>query len=56
MNMGSYNYLGFAQTEGLCADAAVEATHKYGCGMCSSRHELGEFSSHLLSKMVVSNN
>ena len=42
--MGSYNYLGFAQTEGLCADAAVEATHKYGCGMCSSRHELGEFS------------
>jgi hypothetical protein len=39
--MGSYNYLGFAQTEGPCAQQTAEATSRYGCGVCSSQHELG---------------
>jgi serine palmitoyltransferase len=41
MNMGSYNYLGFAQTTGPCADDAEHVTLTQGVGVCSSRHELG---------------
>ncbi|XP_040016735.1 serine palmitoyltransferase 2b [Gasterosteus aculeatus] len=41
INMGSYNYLGFADNTGACADAAVEATEKYGVGVASSRCEMG---------------
>ena len=41
VNMGSYNYLGFANTSGPCADEAAKATCNYGLGTCSSRHELG---------------
>lgn len=43
MNMGSYNYLGFAQPQGPCADASEKVTKKYGLGVCSSRHEIGQF-------------
>lgn len=42
MNMGSYNYLGFAENNGPCADASEEATKTYGLGVCSTRHELGK--------------
>jgi len=41
MNMGSYNYLGFAQNSGKCADAAEQAVNQCGIAVCSSRHELG---------------
>ncbi|XP_016418059.1 serine palmitoyltransferase 2-like isoform X2 [Sinocyclocheilus rhinocerous] len=34
INMGSYNYLGFAENTGTCADAASECTVKYGVGGC----------------------
>ena len=42
INMGSYNYLGFAENTGACADAAIEATHKYGLGVSSTRCEMGK--------------
>ena len=42
MNMGSYNYLGFAQNSGRCADAAVQAVTQRGIAVSSSRHELGK--------------
>lgn len=42
INMGSYNYLGFAENVGACADAAIESTKKYGVGVGSTRCELGE--------------
>ena len=41
LNLGSYNYLGFAETTGPCADAAIDAIHQYGAGNCSPRRELG---------------
>lgn len=44
INMGSYNYLGFAENTGACYDAAVEATHMYGAGVGSTRCELGKCS------------
>ena len=42
LNLGSYNYLGFAENSGPCAEAAVEATLQYGAASCSPRKELGE--------------
>ena len=45
--MGSYNYLGFAENTGMCADAATEATLQYGVGVTSTRQEMGK--RHLIS-------
>ncbi|XP_063240412.1 serine palmitoyltransferase 2 [Bacillus rossius redtenbacheri] len=41
LNLGSYNYLGFAEKTGKCADSAIEAIHEYGLAMCSPVHEIG---------------
>ncbi|XP_039597106.1 serine palmitoyltransferase 2 [Polypterus senegalus] len=46
INMGSYNYLGFAENSGVCADAAAEITLKYGVGVCSTRREIGNLDKH----------
>lgn len=46
INMGSYNYLGFAENNGACADAAVEVTEKYGVGVTSTRCEMGNLDIH----------
>ncbi|KAI1811277.1 PLP-dependent transferase [Poronia punctata] len=41
LNMSSYNYLGFAQSEGPCANAVEECVRKYGLGFCSPRADSG---------------
>ena len=41
LNMSSYNYLGFAQAEGECADAAEQSVKKYGISFCSPRADSG---------------
>ncbi|KAK4696523.1 serine palmitoyltransferase, partial [Lecanoromycetidae sp. Uapishka_2] len=41
LNMSSYNYLGFAQSEGPCADAVEETIKKYGLSMASPRGDVG---------------
>nr|UWK20355.1 sphinganine palmytoil transferase subunit 2 [Trichoderma deliquescens] len=41
LNMSSYNYLGFAQSEGPCADAVEECVKKYGVTFGSPRSESG---------------
>jgi len=41
LNMSSYNYLGFAQSEGPCADQVEETIKKYGLSTSSSRAEVG---------------
>ncbi|KAF2190185.1 serine palmitoyltransferas-like protein 2 [Zopfia rhizophila CBS 207.26] len=41
LNMSSYNYLGFAQSEGPCADASELAIRKYGITMASPRSDAG---------------
>ncbi|XP_016422969.1 serine palmitoyltransferase 2-like isoform X2 [Sinocyclocheilus rhinocerous] len=40
INLGSYNYLGFAENTGACATAAGEVTVKFGVGMASTRQEM----------------
>lgn len=41
LNMSSYNYLGFAQSEGPCADAVEETIRKYGISAASPRGDSG---------------
>lgn len=42
INMGSYNYLGFAQKTGACQEAAAKVLSQYGAGVCSTRQEMGK--------------
>ncbi|XP_037814232.1 serine palmitoyltransferase 2-like [Lucilia sericata] len=41
LNLGSYNYLGFADNSGPCADNAEKTTREFGLALCSPRVELG---------------
>lgn len=42
LNLGSYNYLGFAAATGRCADESEERARNDGLAYCSSRCELGD--------------
>ena len=41
LNISSYNYLGFAQSEGPCADAVEETIRKCGLSLSSPRADVG---------------
>uniref|UniRef100_A0ACB8GEY0 Serine palmitoyltransferase 2 n=1 Tax=Sphaerodactylus townsendi TaxID=933632 RepID=A0ACB8GEY0_9SAUR len=41
INMGSYNYLGFAETEPGVIKTVNTVVNKYGSGICSARQEMG---------------
>lgn len=41
INLGSYNYLGFAEKTGPCATDAIHAVKTFGVGICNTRTELG---------------
>lgn len=41
LNVSSYNYLGFAQAEGACADAVEDCVRKHGLASCSPRADAG---------------
>ena len=47
LNMSSYNYLGFAQSEGPCADAVEETVKRYGLSLTSPRADVGTSDLHL---------
>ncbi|KAI5811126.1 pyridoxal phosphate-dependent transferase [Peziza echinospora] len=53
LNMSSYNYLGFAQSEGPCADAVEEVTRKYGMSSGSHRNEVGSLDLHVEVENLV---
>ncbi|XP_028513862.1 serine palmitoyltransferase 2 [Exaiptasia diaphana] len=54
LNLGSYNYLGFAENEGACAESAEQAVIESGLASCSTRHEYGTLDIHVeLEKMVA---
>ncbi|TMW54816.1 hypothetical protein DOY81_000049 [Sarcophaga bullata] len=46
LNLGSYNYLGFADNKGPCADDAEKITKEFGLALCSPRVELGTLQLH----------
>lgn len=41
LNLGSYNYLGFAANTGPCAENSIKSIEEYGVAFCSSRREMG---------------
>lgn len=53
LNVSSYNYLGFAQAKGGCADAVEEGTRRYGLGACGSRLEGGTIDLHQQGEALV---
>lgn len=54
LNLGSYNYLGFAAAEGPCADQAAERCRTDGLALGSSRRELGTTPLHVeLEKLTA---
>ncbi|KAG1662044.1 Serine palmitoyltransferase 2 [Nymphon striatum] len=55
LNLGSYNYLGFAENNGPCSKSTIETTKELGCSISSTRHELGTHSIHVeLEKLMAS--
>ena len=46
INLGSYNYLGFAASTGTCAEGAIKVTTDQGLALGSSRAEMGTSSVH----------
>lgn len=54
INMGSYNYLGFAENVGPRADEVQESILKYGTNVGSPRHEFGTLDiHHKLEKLLA---
>lgn len=54
LNLGSYNYLGFAENSGPCAEFAIETLHKYGASVGATRQNFGTCDLHVeLEKLVA---
>ncbi|KIK68236.1 hypothetical protein GYMLUDRAFT_709267 [Collybiopsis luxurians FD-317 M1] len=53
LNVSSYNYLGFAQARGGCADAVEEGIKLYGVTTCGSRLEGGSSDLHTETESLV---
>ena len=41
LNMGSYNYLGYAENDGACSKAAMQSISDINVATCASRQEIG---------------
>jgi serine palmitoyltransferase len=53
LNISSYNYLGFAQARGGCADAVEESVKRYGVSAGGARLEGGSTDLHALAEALV---
>lgn len=53
LNVASYNYLGFAQSHGGCADAVEESIKRYGVSTCGTRLEGGTCDLHRIAEALV---
>lgn len=53
LNLSSYNYLGFAQSKGLCTDHALKAVEDYGTSGCSPRLLSGTTDLHKECERVI---
>lgn len=47
LNLGSYNYLGFAENSGPCAEAAIQSVHDYGVSTGATRLQYGTCPIHI---------
>lgn len=53
LNLSSYNYLGFAQSRGVCTDYALKTVEKYGSSSCSPRNAIGTTDLHKECEAVI---
>jgi serine palmitoyltransferase len=53
LNLSSYNYLGFAQSEGPCAEAVEKSIRAGGIGISSSRMDSGSSDLHQSVESLV---
>lgn len=53
LNISSYNYLGFAQARGGCADVVEESIKRYGVTTCGTRLEGGTNEVHKVAENLV---
>ncbi|CCE63061.1 hypothetical protein TPHA_0D04270 [Tetrapisispora phaffii CBS 4417] len=53
LNLSSYNYLGFAQSEGQCTDAAIEAANTYGSNSGGPRNLIGTTDLHIEAEKCI---
>ncbi|KAF5350432.1 hypothetical protein D9756_008665 [Leucocoprinus leucothites] len=53
LNISSYNYLGFAQARGGCADAVEESIKRYGISSCGTRLTGGSNDLHVIGEALV---
>ncbi|KAI0305289.1 serine palmitoyltransferase 2 [Multifurca ochricompacta] len=53
LNISSYNYLGFAQAQGGCADAVEEGLRRFGISTCGARLEGGTSELHVTAEALV---
>ncbi|KAF9026818.1 serine palmitoyltransferase 2 [Hymenopellis radicata] len=53
LNISSYNYLGFAQARGGCADVVEETIKRYGVSTCGTRLEGGTSELHKVGEALV---
>ncbi|CAK6951745.1 serine palmitoyltransferase 3 [Scomber scombrus] len=55
INMGSYNYLGFAENNADFLKTVADKVHQYGVGVCSTRQEIGNLDIHEELEQLVAN-
>jgi len=53
LNLASYNYLGFAQSKGPCANQVAACIEEYGTGQSSSRMDIGTHDIHIKLEDLV---
>ncbi|XP_054654951.1 serine palmitoyltransferase 3 isoform X1 [Dunckerocampus dactyliophorus] len=53
INMGSYNYLGFAENNADYLETVADKTRQYGVGVCSTRQEAGTLDIHVELEQLV---
>uniref|UniRef100_A0AAQ5XDN0 Aminotransferase class I/classII large domain-containing protein n=1 Tax=Amphiprion ocellaris TaxID=80972 RepID=A0AAQ5XDN0_AMPOC len=55
INMGSYNYLGFAENNADFLQTVADKVNQYGASVCSTRQEIGNLSIHEELEQLVAN-
>lgn len=55
LNVSSYNYLGFAQSRGACADQAEATVNKFGVSSAGGRADVGTTDLHIQAERLVAN-
>ncbi|OBA21199.1 PLP-dependent transferase [Metschnikowia bicuspidata var. bicuspidata NRRL YB-4993] len=53
LNLSSYNYLGFAQSHGVCTDNVLLQVNKLGTSSCSPRNAIGTTALHVKCEKVI---